>query len=87
MKISIIFYRYGETNQLFNQLILNIVHSFENRYYTSQMADFINQYPSSSLTQQLALDQIYINVGWLNDGLAEYLDDAISAGEKRQAKK
>jgi hypothetical protein len=51
------------------------------------MADFIDQYPSSSQTQQLALDQIYINVGWLDDGLAEYLDDAISAGDRRQTKK
>ena len=80
-------FRFGETNQLFNQLITHIVQSFENKYYHSQMMDFINQYPSSSQTQQLAIDQILLNVEWLNNGMAEYLDDAISAGDRRHTKK
>jgi hypothetical protein len=80
-------YRFGETNQLFNQLITHIVQSFENKYYYSQMINFINQYPSSTQNQQLAIDQILMNVEWLNDGLAEYLDDAISAGDRRHTKK
>jgi hypothetical protein len=51
------------------------------------MINFINQYPSSTQNQQLAIDQILMNVEWLNDGLAEYLDDAISAGDRRHTKK
>jgi len=51
------------------------------------MINFINQYPSSSQSQQLAIDQILINVNWLINGLAESLDDAISAGDKLKSKK
>jgi len=51
------------------------------------MINFINEYPSSSQTQQLAIDQILINVDWLNNGSAEYLDDAISAGDRLKSKK
>jgi hypothetical protein len=51
------------------------------------MINFVNQYPSSSANQQLALDQIQINVQWLSNGLAEYLDDAISVGDRINSKK
>ncbi|CAF0756114.1 unnamed protein product [Adineta steineri] len=78
--------RYGETNRLFNQLIVNIVQSFENEYYYFQMVNFINQYPSASKSQQLAKDQILMNFEWILDGMAESLDDAISAGDKLNSK-
>jgi hypothetical protein len=51
------------------------------------MTNFINEYPSSSQNQRLAIDQILINVNWLTNGLAEYLDDAISAGDRLKSKK
>ena len=50
------------------------------------MIDFINQYPSSSQSQQLAVDQILINFEWLIDGLAASLDNAISAGDRHSSK-
>lgn len=78
--------RFGPSNHLFNQLIINLVQSFENKYFYSQMIDFVNQFPSSSQTQQLAMDQILINIKWLNDGLAEYLDDAISVADRLHSK-
>ncbi|UJR37821.1 hypothetical protein I4U23_030511 [Adineta vaga] len=73
---------YGESNRLFNQLITNIVQSFENEYYYMEMMNFINEFPSLSKSQQLAKDQILINFIWLLDGMAEGLDAAISAGER-----
>ncbi len=49
------------------------------------MTDFINQYPSASKSQQLAKDQILMNFEWLIDGMAEYLNDAISAGDRHNS--
>lgn len=43
------------------------------------MVNFINDYPSPSKHQKLALDQIQMNYEWLNDGMARSLDDALSA--------
>ena len=76
-----ILFRFGSTNHLFNQLLLDLVQSFENKYYESQLINFINQYPHSSSIQQLAIEQIRLNIHWVNDGLAEYLDDAITSEE------
>jgi hypothetical protein len=50
------------------------------------MNDFIDQYPSSSKSQQLAVDQILMNFEWLIDGLAENLDNAISGGDRLNSK-
>jgi hypothetical protein len=49
------------------------------------MMSFIDQYPSSSQNQQLALDQISINFDWLINGMAEALDDAISSADKHNS--
>ncbi|CAF1062451.1 unnamed protein product [Adineta ricciae] len=73
---------YGETNRLFNQLITNIVQTFENEYYYFQMQNFVSEFPSSSQYQKLASDQIIINFLWLLDGMAESLDGAVSAGDR-----
>lgn len=69
--------RFGRTNPLFNQLILELVQSLENKYYRSQLTNFINQHPSSSPIRLLAMEQIELNIHWLTNGLAENLDGAI----------
>lgn len=50
------------------------------------MLDFIQQYPSSSQSQQQALDQILMNFEWLIDGLAQDLDNAISGRDRTASK-
>ena len=42
------------------------------------MMNFIQQYPSPFLSQQIAVDQILMNFEWLVDSLAENLDEAIT---------
>ncbi|CAF4651314.1 unnamed protein product, partial [Rotaria sp. Silwood2] len=79
-------YRFGRTNRLFNQLIANIAQSFENSYYYHEMITFINQNPSPSQFQQLAVDQISMNFEWLINGMTKALDDAISAADKSGSK-
>lgn len=49
------------------------------------MLNFINQYPSPSQAQQLALDQILINFDWLINGMAKSLDDAISGADTHKS--
>ncbi|CAF1272210.1 unnamed protein product [Rotaria sp. Silwood1] len=80
-------YRFGRTNRLFNQLIASIAQSFENKYYYQEMVTFINQNPSPTQFQQLAVDQIQMNFEWLVDGMAKSLDDAISVADKSGSKK
>jgi hypothetical protein len=46
------------------------------------MKNFIQQYPSSSPSQQLAVEQILMNFEWLVNGLAENLDNAIAGGDR-----
>ncbi|CAM4813065.1 unnamed protein product [Rotaria magnacalcarata] len=79
--------RFGTSNRLFNQLITNIAQSFENEYYYFEMINFVNQYPSSSHYQQLAIDQILVNFEWFIDGFADTLDKAISPVNKPVSKK
>ncbi|CAF0931516.1 unnamed protein product [Rotaria sordida] len=80
-------HRFGRTNRLFNQLIANIAQSFENEYYYHEMIIFVNQNPSPSQFQQLAIDQILMNIEWLTNGMARSLDDAISGADKSGSKK
>jgi len=72
-------FSFGETNRLFNQLILNIVQSFENQFYYQQLKNFLNQYSIVTQYQQLALEQVEMNVKWLNNGKAEALNNAIAS--------
>lgn len=50
------------------------------------MIEFINDYPSASRFQRLAVDQILINFVWLLDGYAEDLNVAITAADKANSK-